>query len=59
MMDVVTIQCPYCFEDVEIDIDPETEGVMVQDCEVCCRPWQLTVTRDDNGEPSVTVEGAD
>ncbi|HEY4221221.1 MAG TPA: CPXCG motif-containing cysteine-rich protein [Myxococcota bacterium] len=58
-MDVVTVQCPYCFESVEIDIDPETEGSFVQDCEVCCHPWQLHVTRDHDGDISVTVTGAD
>ncbi len=57
-MDVVSVQCPYCFEVVEIDIDPDTEGSFVQDCEVCCHPWQLTVTRDEDGVPSVRVEGA-
>ena len=58
-MDVVTVQCPFCFQIVEIDLDPETEGSFVQDCEVCCRPWQLFVTRDEDGQPTVSVEGAD
>ena len=58
-MDVVTVQCPYCFETMEIDLDPETHGTFVQDCEVCCRPWQLTVTRDEDNQPTVHVEGAD
>lgn len=57
-MDVVSVQCPWCFEVVEIDLDPETEGTFVQDCEVCCNPWQLTVTRDDDGAPSVQVDRA-
>lgn len=58
-MDVVTVQCPFCFELVEIDIDPETSGTFVQDCEVCCHPWTLHVSRDEDGVPSVSVEGAD
>lgn len=44
-MDVVRVQCPYCFEFVEIALEPELVGTMVWDCEVCCRPWQLTVLR--------------
>ena len=44
MDDIVTVQCPYCFEVVEIDIDPETRGVLVQDCEVCCNPWTVRVS---------------
>jgi hypothetical protein len=44
-MDTVTVQCPYCFERVEIAIEEDVEGALVQDCEVCCRPWQLVVRR--------------
>jgi hypothetical protein len=44
-MDTVTVQCPYCFERVEIAIEEDVEGALVQDCEVCCRPWQLLVRR--------------
>jgi hypothetical protein len=44
-MDLVTVQCPYCFESVQISLEEDVEGSLVQDCEVCCRPWQLTVRR--------------
>ena len=54
--DVVQVQCPYCFETVEVYVDPETAGEMVQDCEVCCNPWQLVVWRDDSGRLSVRAE---
>ena len=56
MSDTVTIQCPWCFQWVEIFIDPQTRGRLVRDCEVCCRPWELTVTRDDTGQPRVVVQ---
>jgi len=26
--------------------DPDTRGVLVEDCAVCCRPWAITVERD-------------
>ncbi len=58
MLDTVAVDCPYCGETVEIALDPETEGRMVQDCEVCCNPWLLTVRRDGEGEAEVTVEPA-
>lgn len=58
MQDVVQVCCPYCFEQVELYIDPETRGSMVQDCDVCCRPWQVTVQRDEDGEPLVTIDRA-
>ena len=54
--DVVRVQCPYCFETVEVYVDPETAGEMVQDCEVCCNPWQLVVWRDDAGKLSLRAE---
>ncbi|MBL1142845.1 MAG: CPXCG motif-containing cysteine-rich protein [Proteobacteria bacterium] len=39
-----TITCPYCGETIEIVIDhsiPEQE--YIEDCEVCCRPINLSV----------------
>ena len=38
------VTCPYCGEDVEIYVEPDVHGTLVQDCEVCCNPWQLWVT---------------
>jgi hypothetical protein len=58
-MDFVTVQCPYCFEMVELDLDPDTRGVVTQDCEVCCHPWTLHITRDSEGEFHVDVERGD
>lgn len=52
----VVIRCPYCFERVEVAIDPEDRGELVQDCEVCCNPWQLNIFRDPDGTPHATVE---
>ena len=41
------VVCPYCGEQVEIFIEPDVMGTLVQDCEVCCRPWQVRVGYDD------------
>ena len=57
--DTIEVQCPYCFERVEITIEADTWGSMVQDCEVCCNPWQLTIRRDRDGDPDVRVEKAE
>lgn len=45
------IACPYCGEIVELAIDPGGGTVQryVEDCEVCCRPMQLTVSWDEQG----------
>lgn len=56
MSDTVEVHCPYCYEPLELYVDPETRGSFVQDCDVCCRPWQVWVERDpDTGEPLVSV----
>ena len=39
----VEVTCPYCGELVEIVIEDDLKGEMVWDCEVCCRPWSLTI----------------
>jgi hypothetical protein len=41
------VTCPYCGEDVEIYLEPEIRGSLVQDCEVCCNPWNLYVSPAD------------
>jgi hypothetical protein len=45
MDEVTQVQCPYCFEWVELYVDPDTRGELVQDCDVCCRPWRVRVSR--------------
>jgi hypothetical protein len=42
------VTCPYCGEHGEIYIEPDVIGTLVQDCEVCCRPWQVHVSRDSD-----------
>lgn len=48
--------CPYCSETVSIVLDAGGGPVQeyVEDCEVCCQPWQVTVTFR-GGEASVSV----
>jgi hypothetical protein len=58
MLEPVEVVCPYCGEVVEISLEPGEEGSFVQDCEVCCNPWQVTVRRDRDGDREVRVERA-
>jgi len=37
--------CPYCGEGLEIYIEADVHGDFVQDCEVCCNPWVVHVSR--------------
>ena len=57
MEDSAIIQCPYCWQPNEIEVDRFGGRVQqyVEDCQVCCQPWQVTVDlRGD--EPMVTVD---
>ena len=42
--------CPYCGEIVEIALDPGSGSRQeyVEDCQVCCRPWQVFVVYDND-----------
>lgn len=43
-----TIQCPYCWETLEISVDPSVEEQeYVEDCQVCCQPIVIHVVFDD------------
>ena len=46
MQDQFIIIRPYCGESVEIYLEPDVEGNLVQDCEVCCNPWEVNVWTD-------------
>ena len=50
MDDTADIICPYCLQQVEIYVDPETIGQLVHDCDVCCRPLAIEVSRGEEGE---------
>ena len=40
MEDSFQVTCPYCGEIVELFLESDVEGSLVQDCEVCCNPWR-------------------
>jgi cysteine-rich CPXCG protein len=37
------VTCPYCGETVEIYLEEDVRGSLIQDCEVCCNPWRIRV----------------
>ena len=61
MDDSVSSQCPYCGEPVELLIDagggPNQE--YVEDCPVCCRPWQVEARLDTDGSWLATLRTSD
>jgi hypothetical protein len=54
------VDCPYCGETVTIGLDPGGGSVQsyVEDCQVCCQPWQVHVHYDEHGTAQVWVEAA-
>lgn len=42
-------QCPYCWETISMLIDTSVSSqTYIEDCEVCCRPIQITCQSQNN-----------
>jgi hypothetical protein len=54
------VVCPYCGETVTMAVDPGGGSVQeyVEDCEVCCHPWEVKV-RFTHGVPDVLIAPMD
>lgn len=54
------VTCPYCAQSVSIALDPGGGSAQdyVEDCEVCCRPWMVSV-RYAGGVPQVLLTRTD
>jgi len=52
-----TVTCPYCAQDVSIGLDPGSGAAQeyVEDCPVCCQPWQVSVRYGVDGSAGVAV----
>ena len=55
------VWCPYCGEESEISLDPGSGSMQsyVEDCPVCCRPWDVRVTYRGDGSASVELRAED
>ena len=56
-LEAATIQCPYCWEMIEITTDcsvPSQE--YIEDCEVCCQPIVMSINILPDGLPDVAVK---
>ena len=56
-----TVYCPYCAEAVDIALDPGggPSQQYVEDCQVCCQPWRVSVLYGDDGRADVSVTALD
>ncbi|MCP1727981.1 hypothetical protein J2T60_001981 [Natronospira proteinivora] len=51
------ITCPWCFESIEIQLEPESEaGEWVEDCSVCCHPINLTLSIEPDGRWQIQAD---
>jgi len=59
--DGAVVYCPYCGEPNEIALDPGSGSHQryVEDCQVCCQPWQVIVHYLPDGSAAVTALAAD
>ncbi len=50
--------CPHCGETNELNLDPGSgpEQQYVEDCQVCCQPWRVTVRYGADGSADVFTE---
>ena len=55
-----TVTCPYCAESTEIALDPGSGNNQsyVEDCPICCQPWEVRVHYRADGTADVSVERA-
>lgn len=61
MRDSISTSCPYCGVEAEVDLDADGGSLQsfVQDCPVCCQPWQVEAVRDREGDWAATVRTMD
>jgi hypothetical protein len=51
MLESVTIHCPYCGEGYETTVDLSAGSQSyIEDCAVCCRPIEIVLRVDEDGE---------
>ncbi|NNE06577.1 MAG: CPXCG motif-containing cysteine-rich protein [Xanthomonadales bacterium] len=59
-LDEHDIACPYCGETISILVDPSVlDQQYVEDCQVCCRPIEMTVQVQGDGEFRVEARHED
>lgn len=52
IFDAGFLHCPYCNCSFEIEVDPTEASTqeLIIDCEICCRPIEVQVKWDTEGE---------
>ena len=56
MEDTATLDCPFCGQSMELVLDTSIPSQrFVTDCEVCCRPFEVTAECEPGEVMSVSV----
>ena len=51
-------QCPYCWEEISMLLDPSVgKQEYIEDCEVCCNPIQITAIFENSELSGLQAEG--
>ena len=55
------VVCPYCGEAMSVGLDPGSgqRQDYVEDCQVCCQPWRVSVHYRDDGSAIVSATALD
>lgn len=61
MSDLIPVLCPYCGEEAELAVDEGggSRQSYVEDCPVCCQPWEVEVQRDRDGDWTAALRTSD
>lgn len=60
MLDTQTITCPYCGEPIELMLDVSAGSQRyIEDCHVCCRPIEISLSVLPGGDFEVHAASAD
>ena len=56
-----TVVCPYCGEANAVSLDPGSGELQeyVEDCQVCCQPWTVTVHYREDGSARISARVLD
>lgn len=58
MQDTATVDCPFCGQSMELVLDTHLASQrFVTDCEVCCRPFEVTAECEAGDVLSVFAAG--
>jgi hypothetical protein len=60
MLDTQDIACPYCGETISLALDASAGAQRyIEDCHVCCRPIDVLLEVDADGDASIEVRSQD